>query len=108
VICSTVGGVRTVADLNRDGFIDVLALTTLRPDYDRDGRPGHASDTVVFDYAFKDPGPEGWINGDIGSVAAARKLALQLARATLHGHRQRGRHLEPRRRVPFRQHASFR
>jgi regulation of enolase protein 1 (concanavalin A-like superfamily) len=35
-----------------------------------DGR-AQASDTVVFDYAFKDPGPAGWTNGDIGAVAAA-------------------------------------
>ena len=35
-----------------------------------DGR-AQASDTVVFDFAFKDPGPEGWTNRDIGSVAAA-------------------------------------
>jgi regulation of enolase protein 1 (concanavalin A-like superfamily) len=29
-----------------------------------------ASDTVVFDFEFKDPGPEGWTSGDIGGVAA--------------------------------------
>ncbi len=34
-----------------------------------DGR-AQASDTVVFDFAFKDPGPPGWTNGDIGAVAA--------------------------------------
>jgi regulation of enolase protein 1 (concanavalin A-like superfamily) len=29
------------------------------------------SDTVVYDFRFTDPGPEGWTNGDIGKVAAA-------------------------------------
>lgn len=35
-----------------------------------DGRL-QASDTVVFDFSFDDPGPPGWTNGDIGGVAAA-------------------------------------
>jgi regulation of enolase protein 1 (concanavalin A-like superfamily) len=35
-----------------------------------DGR-AQVSDTVVFDFSFKDPGPPGWTNGDIGTVAAA-------------------------------------
>jgi hypothetical protein len=29
------------------------------------------SDGVVFDFSFKDPGPEGWSNVDIGGVAAS-------------------------------------
>jgi regulation of enolase protein 1 (concanavalin A-like superfamily) len=35
-----------------------------------DGRL-QASDTVVFDFSFDDPGPPGWSSGDIGGVAAA-------------------------------------
>ena len=35
-----------------------------------DGRL-QASDTVVFDFSFDDPGPPGWTNGDIGGVGAA-------------------------------------
>ena len=34
---------------------------------------GHvqATDTVVYDFRFTDPGPEGWTRADIGGVAAA-------------------------------------
>ena len=35
-----------------------------------DGR-AQASDTVVFDFRFRDTAPAGWTNGDIGQVAAA-------------------------------------
>jgi hypothetical protein len=40
-----------------------------------DGRL-QSSDTVVFDFAFRDPGPEGWTNGDIGGVAAAGRAVF--------------------------------
>ncbi len=42
-----------------------------------DGR-AQASDTVVFDFSFKDPGPPGWTNGDIGTVAAAGSSVFNL------------------------------
>lgn len=45
---------------------DLYALTMTASD----GR-AQASDTVVFDFRFKEPGPPGWTTGDIGNVGAA-------------------------------------